>query len=216
MSCVTSLVTPWAQKKYRKLFSSWIIIGSCRIRLWHRQISSCALSQWRYVPSFVVWLNNPWCYIRPWRHSCCWVLRSMIYDQPNLKSLMNVILRRSFLCFFFLWILFSMEPLGCGQRPFLWLVQLQFLSDPWWWSSAEISNWRLWHLHIVATEYPFLTFVCFLNRHSNNLVCIYMCDVYVNIKTFGLQFFPEETITIPLRMLYASINTAQTPHIGAI
>lgn len=61
----------------------------CRIRLWHRQISSCALSQWRYVPSFVVWLNNPWCYIRPWRHSCCWVLRSMINDQPNLKSWMS-------------------------------------------------------------------------------------------------------------------------------
>ena len=193
---------------------------AARIRLWHRQISSCALSPWRYVPSFVVWLNNPWCYIRPWRPSCCWVLRSMIYDQPNMKSLMNVIFRRSFLLCFSSescspWSICSTN--GCGQRPFLWLVQLQFLSDPWWWSSAEISNWRLWHLHIVATEYPFLTFVCFLSRHSNNLVCIYIiCDVYVNIKKSGLQFFPEETITIPLRVLYASINTAQTPHIGAI
>ena len=194
MSCVTSLVTPWAQK--------------------NTVSSSSSLQDQALTQADLFLCAQPM--------ALCSFLRSLVEQPMMLYQAMTpfVLLSLATWSMFFSsescspWSLCSTN--GCGQRPFLWLVQLQFLSDPWWWSSAEISSWRLWHLHIEATEYPFLTFVCFLNRHSNNLVCIYICDVYVNIKKFGLQFFPEETITIPLRMLYASIYTAQTPHIGAI
>ena len=133
-------VTPWAQKYAVSSSSSWIN---------HRILQDQALTQadlflcaqpmalCSFLRSLVEQPMMLYQAMTPFL--CCWVLRSMIYDQPNLKSLMNVILRRSFLWFFSSescspWSICSTN--GCGQRPFLWLVQLQFLSDPWWWSSA--------------------------------------------------------------------------------